>query len=154
MSQAGPGFVMSGVERSALMPYSAEQMFALVDCVESYPEFLPWCSHARIRQRDNEITVAEIGISYKGIRQSFATRNRKNPPSSMSLELVDGPFRRLDGGWRFTALGDAACRIDFSLHYEFSGGLLDRLFAPVFNQIAESMMDAFMRRAGQLYGPK
>jgi ribosome-associated toxin RatA of RatAB toxin-antitoxin module len=143
---------MSGVERSALVPYSAEQMFALVDAVERYPEFLPWCSGTRVRQRDAEITVAEIGVSYRGIRQSFATRNRKNPPSSMSLELVDGPFRRLDGEWRFTGLGEHACRVDFRLHYEFSGGLLDRLFAPVFNHIAESMMDAFMRRAEHLHG--
>lgn len=143
---------MSGVERSALVPFSAEQMFALVDGVEHYPEFLPWCSMTRVRQRDTSITVAEIGVSYRGIRQSFSTRNRKNPPLSMTLALVDGPFRSLDGEWRFTPLGDTACRVDFRLHYEFSGGLLDRLFAPVFGHIAESMVDAFMRRAEQLHG--
>jgi len=145
---------MSGVERSALVPYSAELMFRLVDDVERYPEFLPWCSATRVRLRDAHFTVAEISVNYRGVRQSFATRNRINPPSDMTLELVEGPFRRLDGAWRFAALDRNACRIDFGLHYEFSGGLLDRLFAPVFGHMAESMMDAFMRRADMLYTPK
>ena len=152
MSPAISGPAMNGVERSALVPYPAGQMFELVDAVERYPEFLPWCSHARVKARDSEFTVAEIGVSYRGIRKSFTTRNRKHPPLSMTLELVEGPFRRLDGEWRFTRLAENACRVDFRLGYEFSGGLLDRLFAPVFNHIAESMMDAFMRRADQLYG--
>jgi ribosome-associated toxin RatA of RatAB toxin-antitoxin module len=142
---------MSRVERSALMPYSAKQMYTLVDAIENYPRFLPWCSDARILQSDAELTVAEISISYRGIRSSFTTRNRKNPPHSISLELVEGPFRSLDGEWRFTELGGSACRVDFRLEYEFSGGFLDRLFAPVFSGISASLVDAFMQQAEQLY---
>ncbi|MBY0266488.1 MAG: type II toxin-antitoxin system RatA family toxin [Burkholderiales bacterium] len=142
---------MNTVERSALVPYTAEQMFSLVDDVESYPGFLPWCGATKVRFRDELVTEAEIGVNYRGIRQTFTTRNSKTFPSVMTLRLVDGPFRALDGEWRFSALGTAGCRIDFRLSYEFSGGLLDRLFAPVFKHIAESMMDAFLRRADQLH---
>jgi ribosome-associated toxin RatA of RatAB toxin-antitoxin module len=127
-------------------------MYALVDQVEHYPEFLPWCGGTHLEHRDGAITRASIDIDYRGIRQTFRTENRTNPPELIEIRLVSGPFRRLDGTWRFTALSDSACRIDFRLHYEFSSRVLERLVGPVFHLIANSFVDAFLRRAEQVYG--
>ena len=124
-------------------------MFALVDAVEAYPEFLPWCGATRVLHRDEGTTRATIQINYHGIRQSFTTENAKRPPEEMQIRLVEGPFRRLEGAWRFTALGDRGCRIDFRLSYDFSSRLLERLIGPVFNYIAGTLVDAFVKRAAQ-----
>lgn len=143
---------MSSVSRSALVPFSAQQMFDLVEDVEHYPQFLPWCSGTVVSRRDLQITHATININYRGIKQSFSTENHKSPPQLMTLRLVEGPFRALDGEWRFTPLGDAACRIDFRLSYEFSSPLLEKLVGPVFGHIAGTMVDAFLKRADLVYG--
>lgn len=143
---------MATVSKSALVQYSAGQMFALVDAVERYPEFLPWCGETTVSYRDDLVTRATIHISYRGIRQSFSTENRKRPPESMTMHLVDGPFRMLDGEWRLTPLGDDGCKIDFRLQYEFSSGLLEKIVGPVFGYIASTMVDAFLKRADRLYG--
>src|SRR6185436_10376328 len=103
-----------------------------VDAIESYPEFLPWCSGAEVSHRDPEKTCATLHINYRGVRQSFTTENRKEAPHRMSVRLVEGPFRALDGEWEFKTLGDRACRIDFRLHYEFSSKVLELLIGPVF----------------------
>lgn len=139
------------VSRSALMPFSAEQMFGLVDDVERYPEFLPWCSSTAVPRRDEGTTCATLHINYRGIRQSFSTENRKQFPHRMTMHLLEGPFRSLDGEWRFTQLGTGACKIDFDLQYEFSSKLLEKLVGPVFGYIASTMVDAFLKRAEQLY---
>jgi ribosome-associated toxin RatA of RatAB toxin-antitoxin module len=139
------------VSRSALVHFSAIQMFALVDDIERYPEFLPWCSSSTVSKRDPETTCATIHISYRGIRQSFSTENHKSFPERMTMQLVEGPFKALDGEWRFTPLDDQACKIDFQLHYEFSSALLEKLVGPVFGYIAGSMVDAFLKRAEQLH---
>jgi hypothetical protein len=143
---------MNSVSRSALVAFSAQQMFDLVEGVEQYPQFLPWCSGASVSLRDPEVTHATIQINYRGIKQSFSTKNRKEPPGLMTLQLVEGPFRSLDGEWRFTPLGDTACRIDFRLSYEFAGALLEKLVGPVFGHIAGTMVDAFLKRADSIYG--
>ena len=143
---------MAAVERSVLVPYSAERMYALVDEVEHYPDFLPWCGSTNVEHRDGATTRAVIGIDYHGLRQSFKTENRTTPPELIEIRSLSGPFRHLDGTWRFTRLGPDACRIDFKLHYEFSSRLLERLVGPVFGYIANSLVDAFMRRAVVLYG--
>lgn len=143
---------MANVEKSVLVGYSAGQMYALVDQVEHYPEFLPWCGGTQLEYRDGEITRASIVIDYRGIRQTFRTENRTRPPESIEIRLVSGPFQHLDGTWRFTALSDSACRIDFRLHYEFSSRVLETLVGPVFYLIANSFVDAFMRRAEEVYG--
>jgi ribosome-associated toxin RatA of RatAB toxin-antitoxin module len=143
---------MALVRKSVLVGYSAQRMFGLVDGVERYPEFLPWCGGAEVERRDGQITLASIHIDYRGIRQSFKTENRTQPPELIEIRLVSGPFRALDGTWRFTPLAEAACRIDFQLRYEFSSKLLERLVGPVFNYIANSFVDAFLKRAEQLYG--
>jgi ribosome-associated toxin RatA of RatAB toxin-antitoxin module len=134
------------------MPYRPEQLFDLVADVERYPEFLPWCGGTELEQRDGEVTRASIQIDYRGIRQSFKTENRTQAPELIEIRLVSGPFRALDGTWRFTALAPEACRIDFQLHYEFSSRLLERLVGPVFHYIANSFVDAFLKRAEHLYG--
>jgi len=142
---------MASVSRSALVHFSAEQMFELVDGVEQYPEFLPWCGATTVDHRDSSVTRATIHIRYRGIRQSFSTENRKQFPQLMSMHLVEGPFRVLEGEWRFTQLGADGCKVDFRLQYEFSSMLLEKVVGPVFGYIAGSMVDAFLKRANQLY---
>ena len=143
---------MSVVVKSVLVGHSAPQMFELVDAVETYPLFLPWCDGARVIERNAARTRATIHVNYRGIRQSFTTENVKDPPLRMTVNLVEGPFRALDGEWRFTALAERACRIDFRLHYEFSGKLLESLVGPVFSYIANTMVDAFVTRAEKVHG--
>src|SRR5262245_29472860 len=108
-------------------------MFALIDAVEDYPKFLPWCGAAKVLYRDESTTLATLEINYRGIRQSFTTENAKRPPDEMLIRLVEGPFRRLEGEWRFTALGEQGCKIQFRMSYEFSSRLLEKLIGPVFN---------------------
>ncbi len=143
---------MNIVSRSALVQFSAKQMFDLVEGVEQYPQFLPWCSGTSVTHRDLQVTHATISINYRGIKQSFSTKNLKQPPERMSLQLVEGPFQALDGEWLFTPLRADACRIDFRLSYQFSSALLEKLVGPVFGHIAGTMVDAFLKRADQVYG--
>jgi len=140
------------VARSVIVGHTPAQMFALVDAVEDYPRFLPWCAAARVLHRDEATTRATLEINYHGIRQSFTTENAKRAPEEMLIKLVEGPFRRLEGAWRFTALGDRACKVEFRLSYEFSGRLLEKLIGPVFNYIAGSMVEAFVKRADAVHG--
>jgi ribosome-associated toxin RatA of RatAB toxin-antitoxin module len=143
---------MAEVVRSALVEHSRAQMYALVDAVEEYPGFLPWCGGAQVLQRDAAITRATLLINYHGIRQSFTTENAKRAPEEMRIRLVEGPFRVLDGTWRFTELGERACKVELRLRYEFSGRILEKLVGPVFNHIANTLVDAFAKRAEQIYG--
>lgn len=142
---------MSVVEKSVLIECTPAQMFALVDQVEDYPDFLPWCGGSQVLERTELQTVARIDIAYRGIRSFFATRNVKDYPSSMRIHLQDGPFRRMEGHWRFIALGDSACKIEFCLRYEFSSSVLSKALGPVFNQIADSMVESFVARARDHY---
>lgn len=141
---------MALVTRSVLVGHSAGRMFGLVQDVERYPEFLPWCAGAEIEAREGERILAALVIDFKGIRQRFATENTATGQERIEIKLARGPFRQLDGDWRFTALGEAGCRIDFRLHYEFSSKLLEKLVGPVFTLIAGSLVDAFLRRADAL----
>jgi len=143
---------MHRVERSVLVPFSAQQMFDLVARVEDYPGFLPWCASAQIRSRNDDMVDAMIEIHYRGVRSRFTTRNLHVPHSRIGMELVDGPFRRLSGEWTFRQLRADACRVHLSLHYQFVPGLLGRAIAPVFEVIATSMVDSFTRRAEELHG--
>lgn len=145
---------MALTEKSVLVEYSAAQMYALVADVARYPEFMPWCGGTEVLSQDGGVVHAAIGIDFRGIRQRFSTENRQQAPELIEMKLVDGPFRELDGSWRFKPLGEQACRIDFRLHYEFSSRLLETLVGPVFHYIANSFVDAFVRRAAQLYGPR
>lgn len=143
---------MPEVTRSVLVAHSPAQMFSLIDAVEDYPKFLPWCGATKVLHRDETTTRATVEINYHGIRQSFTTENAKRPPQEMLIRLVEGPFRKLEGEWRFTALGAQGCKIEFRLSYEFSGRLLEKLIGPVFNYIANSMVEAFVKRASQIHG--
>ena len=143
---------MALVEKSMLVEYPAGKMFSLVDDVERYPEFLPWCGGAEILSRDDQTVHAALQINYKGIKQRFSTRNRAEAPTLIEITLIEGPFKHLDGRWRFTPLGAEACKVEFALHYEFVNRLLEKLVGPVFNYIANSFVDAFVKRAESLYG--
>ncbi|MGZ3237731.1 MAG: type II toxin-antitoxin system RatA family toxin [Burkholderiaceae bacterium] len=143
---------MAVVHKSVLVGYSAEQMFALVDRVEDYPKFLPWCGTVDVkRQADNKLQ-ATIQINYHGIKQTFTTENTNVPPVSMKMKLVDGPFKHLDGTWIFRSLRSDACKIEFDLHYEFSSKLLEKVIGPVFGKIANSFVDSFCQQAEKVYG--
>lgn len=142
---------MAVVEKSVLIERTAAQMFELVDRVEDYPQFLPWCGGTELLARTEAHTAARIHINYHGIKAHFATENAKEKPQWMKITLRDGPFRRLDGGWRFTALGDVGCKVEFRLHYEFSSKVLEKALGPVFSYIVNTFVDSFVKRAHHVY---
>ncbi|MEQ1662176.1 MAG: type II toxin-antitoxin system RatA family toxin [Thiobacillus sp.] len=142
---------MARVEKTVLVAHPPERMFELVDRVEDYPAFLPWCGGTELKIRDASRTVATIHIAYLGVHQSFTTDNAKTCPHDMRIQLQDGPFTELEGDWRFIALGTDACKIEFRLHYEFSSKLLEAVLAPVFSHITNTFVDAFVRRADEIY---
>ncbi len=152
----GPAFSMKTVHKSVLIWYSADEMFALVVDVARYPEFLPWCDRAAVLEQDAHGMKAEIGIAFGGIHQVFKTRNEHLPGRQVSMKLVEGPFSRLDGQWKFLPLEregpQRACRVELELHYGFQSAALGMLVGPVFDKIAGSLVDAFVKRAEQVYG--
>lgn len=146
---------MKTVTKSVLIWYSPSEMYVLVTDVDRYPEFLPWCNRARVVSADEHGMTAEIGISFSGIRQTFTTRNEHVPNRQVAIKLVNGPFSRLDGEWNFIPIGDGsqrACRVELTLNYGFDNAALSKMVGPVFDKIAASMVDAFVKRAGQVYG--
>lgn len=143
---------MAVVHKSVLLGYSAEQMFALVDNIEDYPKFLPWCGGTEVRKRDGNKVVALLAINYHGVKQTFSTENTNEPPTSMNMSLVEGPFRHLNGTWTFRPLRSDACKVEFNLEYEFSSKVLEQIIGPVFNMIANSFVDSFCKRAEVVYG--
>ncbi len=162
---------MKTVNKSVLIWYSASQMFDLVTDVPSYPQFLPWCDQAQVLESDTagasgahangtaQVT-AQVGISFGAVRQSFTTRNTHSTNAlgvqSVHLLLVKGPFSALQGAWHFTPVGSAAqnaCRVELQLSYDFDSAALAALVGPVFDKIASSLVDAFVKRAEQVYGP-
>ena len=135
------------VERQALVPHSAASMYALVEDIESYPRFLPWCSGAEVELRFAERTVATLHVEFRGVRQAFTTENTMDPGRKIGLALLRGPFRCLHGEWRFKGLSEDACRVELSLAYQLANPVLDRLLGRVFGHIANSFVDAFVQRA-------
>ena len=134
-----------------LVPYSVDRMFRLVEKVDDYPQFLPWCPASRARPLPDGSVEATIEIAYRGVRTRFTTRNVSYHPREIRMTLVDGPFRRLTGHWHFAELPEQACKVSLHLQYQFAAGLLGRMIAPVFESIASSLIDAFARRAEALY---
>ena len=143
---------MKRIARSAIVERSAAQIYALVDDIEAYPSFLPWCVAARVEERAAAGTRATLTVGVRGLRQSFTTLNRGRPGKAIDLSLVQGPFRHFAAAWRFTALSEQASRIEFSLEYDFSSRALAKLLEPLFERIADTMIDAFTRRAAEVYG--
>jgi ribosome-associated toxin RatA of RatAB toxin-antitoxin module len=143
---------MECVKKSVLVPYSCTQMYELVDHVEDYPKFLPWCSGARVLETHPGGKTARLDVDYHGVRAHWTTDNTNTPDKLIVVTLKDGPFRHLHGEWRFRHLRADACKVEFDLAYEFSSGLLDRVVGPVFGHIASTFIDAFVKRAEQVYG--
>ena len=153
---------MKHVKKSVLLWYSAHEIYELVVDVESYPKFLPWCERAEILERNAGGPTARLHLAYSGLRHAFTTRNVHVPDRSVQVALVDGPFSLLDGMWRLVPLplpaatgGDSVgCKIEFELRYEFSNAILEAAISPVFDRIAHTFVDSFVRRAEQVHGPR
>ena len=143
---------MAIVKKSALVPYSASQMFNLVYDVAAYPQFLPWCHSARVISETPDKICGQIEVQRMGIHQTFSTCNRFERDRLMYIDLLDGPFRKLVGAWRFTPLREDASKVELELEFEFSGRLIDKAFGGVFNQIANTLVDAFCKRAEEVHG--
>ena len=143
---------MRVVDRNAMVPYSAEQMYALVDDVEAYSEFLPWCTAAVLQSRNAEEFIASLTIGYGALNSAFTTRNLLHPPHSMTMQLQDGPFRLLEGRWEFEQLGDSGCEVKLRVEFEFSSAVQDMLFGKTFETICNDLIGAFIKRAHMLYG--
>jgi ribosome-associated toxin RatA of RatAB toxin-antitoxin module len=138
------------VRKTVLVGHSAERMFDLIEACEHYPDFLPWCSGATVVARDEEAVVADITVNYHGVRFDFRTRNPKRRPTWMAIHLERGPFRRFDGVWDLTPLAADGCRIDFGLHYDFDSTAMARIARPIFDRIANTLVDRFVARADQV----
>lgn len=142
---------MPQISRTALVPYSAEQMYQLVNDVKAYPKFLPGCSGSRVLDESASQMMAAVDVSKAGISKTFTTRNTLISNQSIVMQLVDGPFRKLIGGWTFTPVGDEACRIEFQLDFEFTNKLIELAFGRIFKELAGNMVQAFTVRAKEVY---
>mgnify|MGYP006386333635 CR=1 FL=1 len=146
---------MSLISRSALVPYSTEEMYKLVADIEDYPKFLPWCRSTQVMSRNEQEVKASIEIARGALNKSFTTLNHMQLNKVIEMQLVQGPFKHLQGFWRFDELKiHAACKITFDLDFEFESKLLAMVAGPVFNQIANSMVEAFIKRAVEVYGER
>ncbi|NJD08391.1 MAG: type II toxin-antitoxin system RatA family toxin [Methylococcaceae bacterium] len=142
---------MAVIRKSSLVRYPAQRMFEIVDDIEAYPQFLPWCAASRILRRAGETVEAELKIARGGFNKSFATRNTVLAPREIRMTLLNGPFQRLDGVWTFIELREDASKISLDLEFEMSGLLSNLAFGAVFGQICDTMVDAFSERAKALY---
>lgn len=159
---------MKHVHKSVLLWYSPREMYGLVTDVQAYPQFLPWCDRAEVLQQHDDGMTARLHIAFAGVHQAFTTRNVNRPNQEVAMRLVDGPFSQLEGTWRFTPLqkpvsaegqpGDpadaAACKVEFSLQYAFASRALSLVVSPVFDRIANTFVEAFVKRAEQVHGPR
>ncbi|MDH5766248.1 MAG: type II toxin-antitoxin system RatA family toxin [Gammaproteobacteria bacterium] len=146
---------MSLISRNALVPYTTEEMYKLVEDIESYPQFLPWCRSTEVLSRDENEVRASIEIAKSGLHKSFTTTNRMQKNKIIEMRLLKGPFKHLQGFWRFDALKNSqACKVTFDLDFEFENKLMALAAGSVFNQIANTMVDAFSKRAIEVYGER
>ncbi len=150
---------MKHVRKSVLLWYSPSEMYALVTAISTYPEFLPWCDRAEVLRSHKDGVTAKLGLAYMGVHHSFTTRNLHVPDQSVTVQLVDGPFSLLDGTWLFKALGrpgseQPACKIEFDLRYAFASPALESVVSPVFDKVANTFVDSFVRRAEDVYGAR
>jgi ribosome-associated toxin RatA of RatAB toxin-antitoxin module len=145
---------MSAVHKSALVPYSAHEMYVLVADIESYGKFLPWCGGTRILSRDEDSVTAAVVIAYSGVHKTFTTINRMQTDKMIEIRLVEGPFKHLFGYWQFLALDARACKVSLDMEFEFSNAILGLVMGPVFSRIANDLVGSFCRRAEELYGKR
>ena len=143
---------MTCINKSALIPYSAEKMYQLVADVENYEQFLPWCRRSTVLSQTEDEVKGQIEVHHTGMHKSFTTLNRMQKNKMIEIRLVEGPFKHLQGFWRFDALDDHGCKISLALEFEFSNKLVSMAFGPIFSQIANTMVDAFCKRAIDVYG--
>lgn len=143
---------MKRMARSAILRHSAGSMYALVEAIEAYPRFLPWCLAVQVHERSHGVTKATLTVGMRGLRQSLTTRNRNHPGESIEMHLVEGPLRRFSASWHFTPLGDGACKAEFAMAYEFASRTMAKLLEPLFERIADTIVEAFKRRADEVYG--
>ena len=142
---------MRKVNRSALVPYSAAQMFTLVKDVEAYPSFLPWCHGAEVHIRETEFIEASLELRRANISKRFRTRNRFQENEFLGIELVGGPFRHMSGGWTFQQLGEAGCKVELTLEFEFESRATDAIFGRFFEHTCNALVDSFTRQAAKVY---
>lgn len=143
---------MPDISRSAVVPYTQEQMFALVDNVNGYSEFVPWCVKSEEFSRSEDEVHGELTFASSGIQKSFSTLNRLQQHKMIEIRLIKGPFKQLEGFWRFEVVSDKESRVVLDLEFEFSSRLLALMFGPVFEQVASSLVQSFAKRADQVYG--
>lgn len=143
---------MTTINRSALVAHSAAEMFNLVDDIDRYPEFLPWCRTATVHSRDEDEVRATLDLAKGGVQKTFTTVNRRQPGKMMEMRLLEGPFHHLEGFWRFDELSDSACKVSLDLEFEFNSKVVGMVFGPVFNQVANTLVDCFCKRADEVYG--
>jgi ribosome-associated toxin RatA of RatAB toxin-antitoxin module len=145
---------MASINKSALVPYSAAEMFALVDDIDAYPEFLSGCRRTRVLSRSADEVRATIELSKGGVEKAFTTCNRAQQNKMIEMHLIEGPFKHLNGFWRFDPLGEDGCKVSLDLEFEFASRVLSVVVGPVFSQIANSLVDSFMKRAVEVYGKR
>lgn len=145
------GVAVKKVSKHALVPYSASQMYALVNDVESYADFLPWCDKSVILEQTDQAIKASLNIAYGSLNKSFTTLNKLTPETKVEMQLVEGPFKKLHGEWLFTQLGEDGCKISLDLEFEFKSKLISMTLGPVFSQIANTLIDSFSERANKVY---
>lgn len=143
---------MHTLKRNAIVPYSTRQMYELVNNIDDYPRFLPWCHSSKILSKTETEVIATLVISWKGIRKEFTTRNLLFPYERIDISLVNGPLQHMEGIWEFVPLTEHACKVILDLEFAFTGNFIDKLFQPVFQHIANTLVDAFCKRAVELYG--
>jgi ribosome-associated toxin RatA of RatAB toxin-antitoxin module len=143
---------MPKVHKTVVLPYTAAQMYDLVEAVEDYPKFLPWCGGATVHQRSDTYLEASVVVAFKSLQQTFRTFNQNIRPTQMRIEFKDGPFRHLKGAWYFETLGESQVRVVFDLDYEFSNKLFSLAIGPIFNVLAKTFIDGFIARAKVIYG--
>ena len=143
---------MTTIHRHALTSYSAEQMYDLVDNIEAYPDFLQWCRSSEVISRDNDVVTARLELAKGAVHKEFTTRNRLMPGKMIEMKLVEGPFRHLEGFWRFEPLSEQACKVILDLDFDFNNKMVSMVVGPVFSQIANTLVDAFCKRATTVYG--
>jgi ribosome-associated toxin RatA of RatAB toxin-antitoxin module len=140
---------MHKVRKNAIVFHSKDKMFRLVDLIENYPNFLPWCGSTKIIERNNNKTIASVEINYKGVKQTFTTENTKKINEKMIIKLINGPFKSLSGEWLFKEMAKDSCQIELKLEYEFSNVILEKLISPLFNMIANTFIDEFIKEANR-----
>lgn len=143
---------MGNISKTAVVPYSAEQMYALVNDIESYPEFLPWCTGASVQNRTDTGLIASVSLAAGRIQHSFTTENTMRPGRQIDVRLISGPFSYLNGTWKFEPAGNSLCRIDLQMNFEFRNKLLKLTLSPVFNQFMTRLVSAFVERAEKIHG--